>query len=245
MTDVASSQSPDIHDRPFASTRFRFSPGVPAGEAAEIRGADHQTLLTYRGFASVITIVAALVDAIVLTTGFAAMLFLLAEHRGPAAATAILLSLGFAAVIAMLVPRTRVTLYEGVRPVLTVSQRSLTMPAATYYVTTADGKQIASFHHSIFSRLGRNRWSISLPEGGRAWAIEESLTRAMLRKLLGKFDRRHQANVRIFNGSGAAGLIVRRPDQTGEADYLDLPASGTFDRRVAVALATLIFGLEP
>lgn len=217
-----------------------------AGDPAEIRSADNETVLTYRGFASILTIVAALVDAIVLTTGLAAMMFLIAEHRVPAAAAAILLSLGFAVVIAMLVPRTRVTLYDGVRPVLTIAQKSLTMPAATYAVTTFDGKTIALLRRSIFSRFGRNRWLISLMETkGHAYAIEESLSRALLRKILGKFNRLHESNVRIFNGTGSAGVIVRRPDQTGEADYLDLPANGTLDRRVAVALATLIFGLEP
>ena len=217
-----------------------------AGEAAEIRSADDEPLLAYRGFASAVTIVAALVDAIVLTTGLAAMLFLLAEDRAAAAGAAMLLSLGFAVVIAMLVPRTRVTLYDGVRPVLTIAQKSLTVPAATYAVTTFDGKTIALFRRTIFSRFGRNRWWIALPENGaHAYAVEESLARALIRKLLGKFDRRHESNVRIFNGTAAAGVIVRRPDQTGDAGYLDLPANGTFDRRVAVALATLIFGLEP
>lgn len=217
-----------------------------SGQPAEIRSGDSETLLTYRGFASVVAIVAALVDAIVLTTGAAATLFLLAESRPPAAAAAAILSLGFTALITMLVPRIRVTLYDGVRPVLTIVQRSVDLPMATYVVRTAEHETLALLRRNIFARLGRNRWRISLPAtGGHAWAIEESLSRALLRKLLGKFDRRYESNVRIFNGTGPAGVIVRRPDQTGEADYLDLPAKGTLDRRVAVALATLIFGLEP
>jgi hypothetical protein len=189
--------------------------------------------------------VALLVDAIVLITGLAATLFLIAERRPPAAAAAGILSVGFAALIAMLVPRARVTLYDGVRPVLTIVQRAVAMPVATYVVRTSEHETIAVLRRSILARLGRNRWRISLANHGRAWAIEESFSRALLRKVLGKFNRRHEANVRIFDDAGAAGVIVRRPDQTGEADYLDLPANGTLDRRVAVALATLIFGLEP
>ena len=39
------------------------------------------------------------------------------------------------------------------------------------------------------------------------------------------------------------GWILRRPDENGEVDVLD--AAGDIDRRIAVALATLILGSEP
>jgi len=39
------------------------------------------------------------------------------------------------------------------------------------------------------------------------------------------------------------GWIIRRPDDKGDVDILDLV--GDIDRRIAVALATLILGSEP
>lgn len=205
-------------------------------------------LLTYRGFASIVTIVAALVAGIVLITGIAAAVFLLAEHRIPAAVAVILLGAGFSGFIATLVPRTRVTLYEGDQPALVVAQRSrVAFPTASYAIRTSDGDTIAIIGRNILSRLGRNTWSIDSPadQRGSAFAIEESFWRALVRKFAGKFKKSREANIRIFHQGVAAGVIVRRPDQTGEADYLDLSANGTLDHRVAVALATLVFGAEP
>ncbi|HEX9161097.1 MAG TPA: hypothetical protein VF980_05250 [Thermoanaerobaculia bacterium] len=205
-------------------------------------------MLTYRGFASVVGIVAALVAGIVIVAGVAAALFLVAERRGGAAATAFVLSFGFSAVIAALVPRMRVTLFDGERPLLTIVQQARAMfPTSSYAVQTPDGATIALLSRSTLSRLGRNMWSIDSPadQRGSAFAIEESLSRALVRKFAGKFDRKREANLRIYHQGVACGVIVRRPDATGECDYLDLAEKSTFDRRVAVALATLVFGAEP
>src|SRR5438477_583076 len=73
--------------------------------------------------------------------------------------------------------------------------------------------------------------------------IEESLSRALLRKAAGKFNRRYESNVRIRYFEKNVGWIIRRPDENGEVDVLD--AAGDIDRRIAVALATLILGSEP
>ena len=205
-------------------------------------------VLTYRGFASVVSIVGALVAGIVIVAGAAAALFLFAERRQLPAVASMVLSLGFSAVIATLVPRTRVTLYDGSKPSLVIVQRPrVAFPRTTYAVKTPDGATIALLGRSMLSRLGRNSWSIDSPvdQRGSGFAVEESLGRALVRKFAGKFNRSHQANIRLYHQGLASGVIVRRPDQTGEADYLDLAANGTLDRRVAVALATLVFGAEP
>lgn len=205
-------------------------------------------LLTYRGFASIVTIVAALVAGIVLVAGLAATLFLLAEHHPGAAILALILSAGFSSFIAALVPRTSVTLYEDEVPVLLITQQSrVAFPRTSYAVRTADGTTIALLGRNILSRVGRNSWSIDSPAGqrGSGFAIEESFRRAIVRKFIGKFNRAQEANIRIYHQGLASGVIVRRPDQTGESDYLDLATSATLDRRVAVALATLVFGAEP
>jgi len=221
---------------------------VPSGETAEIRNGDGQVMLTYRGFASVVTIVAALVAGIVIVAGLAATIFLFAEHRPGAAILSLILSAGFSGFIAALVPRTRVTLYDGETPALIIDQQSrVAFPQTAYAIKSADGSTIAVLRRSMLSRLARNSWTIDAPpdQRGSGYAVEESFWRAIVRKLIGKFDRTKEANVRIFHQGVSSGVIVRRPDQTGEADYLDLASSGTLDRRVAVALATLVFGAEP
>lgn len=213
-----------------------------------MRNGDGEILLTYRGFASVVTIVAALVAGIVLVAGIAAALFLVLEHRPLPAIAAIVLAIGFSGFIAALVPRTRVVLLNDEHPALIIDQQSrAAFPRTSFAIKTADGQTIALIGRSILSRLGRNSWSIDWPvdQRGSAFAVEESFWRAIVRKFIGKFDRSREANIRIYHHGVASGVIVRRPDQTGEADYLDLLANGTLDRRVAVALATLVFGAEP
>lgn len=221
---------------------------MPPSGTAHIRNGDGQVLLTYRGFASIVTIVAALVAGIVLIAGVAATLFLFAEHHPGAAILALVLSFGFSSFIAALVPRTRVTLYEDETPALLITQQSrVAFPRTSYAVKSADGTTIAILGRNILSRAGRNSWSIDSPadQRGSAFAIEESFWRAIVRKFAGKFNRTQEANIRIYHQGVSSGVIVRRPDQTGEADYLDLASNATIDRRVAVALATLVFGAEP
>lgn len=242
-------RTPSAHDRPFTSTRFKFDSGVRSGETASIRNGDGQVVLTHRGFASAITIVAALVAGIVIVAGIAAALFLVAERRPGTAVISIGLSIAFSTMIAALVPRTRVTLYDDANnPALVIDQHSrVAFPRTTYAIKTPDGATIALLGRSVLSRLGRNSWSIDSPadQRGSAFAVEESFWRAVVRKAIGKFDRSREANLRIYHQGVSSGVIVRRPDQTGEANYLDLSASATLDRRVAVALATLVFGAEP
>jgi hypothetical protein len=221
---------------------------VRAGELALIRDADGREVLSYRSFASVVGIVAALVAAIVILTGAAGTLFLIAEERRGAAVAVMILSVAFTIVIALLVPRTRATLSDTAKPVLTIVQRSrLRFPSARYAVLTPDGTAIGMLRRSALARLGRNRWMIAAPPGQRgvAYAVEESLGRALIRKVAGKFNRRYEANFLIVDHGMPAGQILRRPDENGVFDVLELHAGAALDRRVAVALATLIFGSEP
>lgn len=190
-------------------------------------------------------VVALVVSVIVAVTGLAAVIFLIAEGRPLPAIMALMLSAAFAVVIAMLVPPLNVTLFEGSHPVLLITQQSnVSFPVVTYSVTTPDRKVIGRLRKGVWSRLGRNRWDI-LPASDDqpiGYAAEESLSRALMRKVAGKFSRRYESNVRIHYLNRSAGWIVRRSDH-GEADVLEL--AGDIDRRVAVALATLILGSEP
>ena len=205
-------------------------------------------MLSYRSFASAVGIIAALVAGIVLIAGLAGVLFLLSEGRPLPAIAAITLSVVFAAVIVMLVPPIHVTIYDGPDPALTIAQQSsLGFPVVTMVVATIEGNPLARLRKSFLSRFGRNRWAILPPgdNGPRGDAVEESLGRALLRKITGKFNPRHQSNVRVRYAGSDVGWIVRRPNETGDVDILDLTPDGALDRRVAVALATVILGSEP
>ena len=232
----------------FDSTRYYFTPGVGSADTATIRDAAGNPVLHYRGFASIVGIVAALVLSIVLVAGLAATLFLFAEERSGAAVAAAILSLAFAALIAALIPRTRVTLYSEQDPALRIVQRSrFSFPSSTWAVRTPEGETLALLSKSMLTRLTTNRWWIAAPpeQRGSAYAVEESVGRAITRKLVGKFRRKFEADMHVVANGVLAARIVRRPDEKAEADYLEINAGTGLDRRVAIALATLVFGIEP
>jgi hypothetical protein len=182
---------------------------------------------------------------IVAVTGIAAVIFLLFEGRVFQAAVAFVLSAAFSVVIAMLVPTTHVSLFEGANAVLHIAQESnVSFPVVTYAVGT-EQKVIGRLRKKVWSRLGRNRWDILASNDDRplGYAAEESLSRALIRKFAGKFNPRYQSNIRIDYLGKNAGWIVRRSNGSGEIDVLEL--NGEIDRRLAVALATLILGSEP
>jgi hypothetical protein len=186
----------------------------------------------------VIGIIAALVAGIVFVAGVAATLFLIAEHSPFRALIAVALTIAFSVVITRLVPRTNVTLYDDGTPALTISQRA----AATYVVAAPNGTILGQLRKSPFSFLGRTRWTVTHQGRVLAEAIEESFGRAMLRKLYGKFSRRFETNLLVRLPGIDMGRIVRRDGN--DVDVLELTGDA-LDRRVAVALATVVFGREP
>lgn len=225
---------------PFAHTEYRFTTGLRAGEIAAIRGTGGETLLSYRSFASIVGVVAAFVTGIVVIAGLASVIFLVTDKSPLRAALVLLLTIVFALFIVLLAPRTNVTLYDDGQPALTVSQRKRN----TFIVAAPNGAHLAELRKSFLSRLGRNRWII-LHEGRYLGeAIEDSFPGALVRKLLGKFSRAFETNMRITHGGVDAARIVRRPDDAGRRDVLEV-RSDALDRRVLVALATLILGREP
>lgn len=233
---------------PYDGTRYYFATGLRAGEPAAIRDADGEPVLTYRSFASIVGIVAALMTAIVAVAGFAAVIFLVAEGRPFAAILAVVLSIAFAGGIALLVPPLEALLFEAQQPALTIIQHSrFSFPSVTYAIAATSTGTLARVRRSIFSRLGRNRWTLLAPAADaiHGVAIEESFSRAVTRKLLAKFNRNFDANVDLWWEGKHAGTIVRRPDANGALDYLELAPYTTIDRRLAVALAALVLGAEP
>ena len=232
---------------PFSGTHFYFRHDPRPGQIATIEDRSGRVRLTYRTFANVIGIVALFVAGVVLLAGAAATLFLVAEQRGSAAGAAAALSLVFSGVIAGMVPPVRVTLFEGQDPALTIVQQSrFTFPYATYAVSDRNGETIALIRSGVLSRLGRNRWRFASPAHSprNGYAIEESLANAIARKMLGKFSRRFQSDLIIMFEGSVVGQIVRRPDDAGDFDYLEIVHDTELDHRAAVAVATLVFG-EP
>jgi hypothetical protein len=234
----------------FVGTLYRFQTGARTGVTVPVRNAEGDTILTYTSFASAIGIVAALMAGIVAVAGIAGALFLLQQERPLPAIAAAMLAIFFALFIAMLVPATNVRVMEGDVPAFAIAQTSrFAFPRASFAVITANGETLARIRRSLFSRMGRNRWRVTTAEGGRviAEAEEESLSQAIVRKFAGKFSRRFESNVRLRAGFETVGWIYRRPQPGGGADVLDISfdTGRVLDRRVAVALATLILGAEP
>ena len=221
---------------------MHFTPGIAAGETARIRDDEGKALYSYRSFASVIGIVASLVAMIVLISGLSASAFLLIEGHPLTAIVAFVLSIFFALVIVMLVPPVGVTIFSDDQPAITISQRSRTsFPSATYAVVTPDGETLALLRKTFFSRLGRNRWSILDSQNRETgYAIEESLSRALLRKVAGKFNRRFESNAGVVAGGREVAEIDRR-----NGGVLEIRSEDVVERRVLIALATLVLGMEP
>lgn len=220
--------------------------GLPAGEPVTVHGDDAASLFTYRSFASVVPLVAMVVAVVVIATGLSAVTFLFAEGRPVPALIAVVLSAAFSVLIAMLVPPTNVTINRDNAPELLIAQQSnVSFPVVTYIVATADRRPLARIRKSVFSRLGRNRWDILPPADDQpiGHAIEESSSRALLRKFAGKFSPRYQSNIVLRQRGKDVAWIIRRPNTEGESDLLEI--TGAIDHRVAVALATLILGSEP
>jgi len=229
-------------------SRFQFMTGIAAGETAYIRGDDGNALLSYRSFASIVGVIAALMSSVVLVAGAAGVIFLLLEGRPLPAIAALVLSAAFSAMIIILIPATHVTIFEGATPTITIAQQSsVNFPTVTYAVGTGDGKPVARIAKSFFSRFGRNRWEILDANDflARGEAIEESLGRALVHKLFSKFAPSYQSNIRITWNGEEAGWIIRRPGADRHADLLELNPETTLDRRAAVALAVLVLGSEP
>jgi hypothetical protein len=223
---------------PFSRTRYFFTTGLRAGEVANIRDDEGNVVLSYRSFATIVGVVAALVSGIIVVAGIAAVIFLASEGAPLRGATALILTIAFAFLISLLVPRINVTLYDEHHPALTLQQRAV-FPSATYVIAAPNGTALSEVRKTFFSRLGRNRWTITQEGRYVGEAIEDGFFRALLRKFLGKFSRSFETDVVVRYGGMDVARIHRR-----DGDTLEI-GNDALDRRVAVALATLVLGREP
>lgn len=227
----------------FAARLYFYATGLRPGEHATIRGENGDTILSYRAFASIVGVVAGLVAAIVAVAGLAGTALLVAEGAPFRAGAALALTALFVFFIVLLVPKTKFQLQHEGSVVLSVSQTSL-FPATKYTVTAPDGSSVGELRRGLLARIGRERWTIHHEGAYVGEASEASLLRAWRRRIAGKFSRRWQTDLVVEHGAMEAARIHRRPDTEGRTDYLEI-TSDLGDRRIAVALATLLFGGEP
>jgi hypothetical protein len=200
-------------------------------------------VLSYRGFASVTRTVALLVTVVILLSGIAGALLLLAEELPSRSIAVVVLTLLFTWLVKLLIPRLSVTLYQGAVPALTLREQPR-LTTSTVILATAEGVRLAEIRQTWLSRLGRNRWIIDVNGVPLGHAVEEGLGTAMVRKLLGKFSRRFETNIVIVFARTIVGQIVRRDRGDDERHLLEMRGD-LLDRRIAIGLAALILGREP
>lgn len=224
---------------------------VPYGEQSTVRDEDGEPLFYYRRPVNLVGFVAGLVAGFIFLAGLASTIFLTIDRRIIPAALALVLTAVFFTIVLLLVPRRHIYLYkdESMTSVALMlwQETRLSFPILRFTARAPDGTMIGCFTKSAFSSLGRHRWAIFDRMGVAriGHAVEDSFWRAMVRKVLGSFFGMLRTNFLLFMNGQQVGVIDRRTTPL-DRYFLDLRGEGgeQVDRRVALALAVLIDGLE-
>ena len=224
---------------------------VPYGERSTVRDEDGKPLFYYRRPVNLVGFVAGLVAGFIFLAGLASTVFLAIDRRIIPAALALILTAIFFTIVLLLVPRRHIYLYkdESMTSVALMlwQETRLSFPVLRFTARVPDGTMIGCFTKSAFSSLGRHRWAIFDRMGAAriGHAVEDSFSRAMIRKVLGSFFGMLRTNFLLFMNGRQVGVIDRRTTPL-DRYFLDLrgEAGEQVDRRVALALAVLIDGLE-
>jgi hypothetical protein len=243
--------APEMLAARFQSSRF-IVPGPARGIPVAVSDEEGRPLLRLLGFAAVGGIVSFFVAATVIVASLAATIFLLSDGRFLSALVALALSGGFLVAIWRLLSHLEVPVFGDdslERRVVTLTQISqLTFPGTKFLVSDSSGREIGKLRFSGWSRIGRHRWTLlDAQDRHIATATEDSWGRAMLRKLLGKFRPEFETNLEIRSDDKVIGTITRRKEEGTNRGLVDVSAdqNDIVDRRLAAALAILVFGLEP
>jgi hypothetical protein len=211
--------------------------------------ADDGATWWYPSFVSVTSLVATLVTAFVSLCGMAAITYLVINGRYGAALLSLLVTAGFEVIIPLLVPPADIVFFSDMKlstPALEIVQigRPL-LPSDWFSVRAPDRQELGRIERSALSRLTRHRWLIYDADGRlRGVTIEESTARAMIRKVTGKFRPDLDSDLVLTIDDRAAGRLIRR--SAGDRVTLEvLTGNESLDERLIVAMAALIFGLEP
>ena len=122
-------------------------------------------------------------------------------------------------------------------------KRRLPIAASEYETADGQGVPLAHFRKNSWTSLGRRRWWIVTPASMViGWAEEDSLPRALARKVAGHAVRALRSNYRFV----VEGQFVGRLERRNEENVVDLApdASRRFDRRIALPLSVLIVAVE-
>ena len=188
-----------------------------------------------------------LVASMVAVSGITAAAILAAQGRTGPLAGALLLTAAFVALIIFLIPPNEIYLCrdQAMLQVDLVVRQKRRLPIAASEYETADGQGVplAHFRKNSWTSLGRRRWWIVTPASMViGWAEEDSLPRALARKVAGHAVRALRSNYRFV----VEGQFVGRLERRNEENVVDLApdASRRFDRRIALPLSVLIVAVE-
>lgn len=191
--------------------------------------------------------VASMVSAMILLTGIAAVVVLVLQERWLATIAALLVTGGALGTIPFLVPRNVIRFGRdgglGEAGVTLRQERRVPVPSSVYAALDPAGRPFARFRKNHLTNLGRRRWWIlDADEKIVGWAEEDSLPRAVARKVTTAALPQFRSNYRFVYEGTFRGRIERREG----ANLLDLTpdADRRLDRRLAVPLAALILAIE-
>ncbi|MGH9457436.1 MAG: FHA domain-containing protein [Thermoanaerobaculia bacterium] len=183
------------------------------------------------------------VATMVAATGLTATIVLGLQGRLAPAALAVALTIAFVLLILFLIPPKEIFFCRDaeLREVDLIVRQDNRIPVrTTEYVTTDSlGRLLAVFRKNRWSNVGRRRWWIvnaqSMIVG---WAEEDSLGRALARKVAGHAVRALRSNYRFVFEGKFAGRMERR-----EGEHV-LELHEPFDKRIAIPLSVLIVATE-
>lgn len=216
-------------------------------EPSAVRNGDQKPILYFYRPPRLIGWVGGLVAAMVGASGLTASVVLAMQGRPVPLAAVAGLTILFVFLILRLIPRKEIQFCsdEAMHEVDLVlrQENKLPIPTSEYHAIDRSGHLLARFRKNHMTNLGRRRWWIlnqeSLPIG---WAEEDSLPRAMARKVAGNAVRALRSNYRLIVEGQFVGRIDRR-ERTGVLD-LGRDEQQRVDRRVAIPLSVLILAID-
>lgn len=238
---------------PYVDSRFRLHKYLidceSASDVGTISDEAEKVLFYFRRQRNLVGLIAGLVAAMIFVAGAVVGTVLFIDGRGLPGATALVLTLAFVVLVLLLVPKRHAVVCNDAAltaaALLLWQESRLPMPSLRFSLRTPDNQPIAIFAKSPLSNLGRRRWDIIDRYGAArlGYAIEDSMARALIRKVVGRFFRALETNFRVAFGGRVLAVLERRGKR---CDVLDLAEDPTFvlDRRVAIGLAVLVDGIE-
>lgn len=179
-------------------------------------------------------------------SGITAAVILATQGHVVPLAAALLLTAIFVALILFLIPPNEIYLCRDpamLQVDLVVRQRRVPITTNVYETADRSGAPLACFRKNRWSSLGRRRWWIVTPSSMIiGWAEEDSLPRALARKVAGHAVRALRSNYRFVFEGEFVGRLERR-DQENVVD-LAPDTERRFDRRIALPLSVLIVAVE-